>query len=103
MFGNKTNNEAEYLGLIHALDWIIANQQNLDFTRISFYFDSQLIARQMDGSYKVKALNLKKIYQEAKEKERKIKAKITYNYLPRERNFLADSLLNKALDCNLDS
>jgi len=54
--GVKTNNEAEYLGLIGALTWIGENKIE---SEIEINSDSQLLVRQMQGKYKVKAENLK--------------------------------------------
>ncbi|MBP6989672.1 ribonuclease HI family protein, partial [Candidatus Shapirobacteria bacterium] len=50
--GVKTNNEAEYLGLIGALTWI---EENKIESEIEINSDSQLLVRQMQGKYKVKA------------------------------------------------
>jgi probable phosphoglycerate mutase len=62
--GVKTNNEAEYLGLIGALTWLKDNQSNID--SVNFYSDSQLMVRQITGLYKVKSPNLKPLFDTAK-------------------------------------
>ena len=53
--GIKTNNEAEYFGLINALSWLSKNQSNYSIDKVTIFMDSQLIIRQMQGLYKVKA------------------------------------------------
>src|SRR3989339_1419045 len=69
--GVKTNNEAEYLGLITALTWI-NNQSDLE---VELYSDSELLVRQMRGEYKVKATNLKDLWLTAKNLSKSIKIK----------------------------
>ena len=61
--GIKTNNEAEYAGLIGALTWIKQNQESKNITQINFHSDSQLMVRQLQGAYKVRAPNLIPIFQ----------------------------------------
>lgn len=57
-FGIKTNNEAEYMALIEALEYA----QKQDIRRIRIFTDSELMYRQLVGKYKVKAPNLKLLY-----------------------------------------
>lgn len=91
--GVKTNNEAEYLGLIGALDWINNNAKKAE---IEINSDSQLLVRQMQGKYKVKADNLKKLWMIAQDlcKDKNI----SYREIKREYNFRADALANRAMD-----
>jgi len=91
--GVKTNNEAEYLGLIGALDWI---DNNLTEAEIEINSDSQLLVRQMQGKYKVKAENLKKLWLLAQNLSKN--KKIIYKEIRRELNSRADALANKAMD-----
>ena len=96
--GIKTNNEAEYSGLVGALTWLNQNQQSFDLSQINFYADSQLMIRQMQGLYKVKADNLKPLFQQAKEIINTISAPIYFKDVRRELNELADELANEAMD-----
>ncbi|HDL60250.1 MAG TPA: ribonuclease HI family protein [candidate division WOR-3 bacterium] len=57
-FGIKTNNEAGYMALIEALQYA----QNNGIRRIRIFTDSELMYRQLGGKYKVKAPNLKLLY-----------------------------------------
>lgn len=91
--GVKTNNEAEYLGLIGALDWINSNAKEAE---IEVNSDSQLLVRQMQGKYKVKADNLKKLWLIAQNLSKD--KKIIYKEIRRELNFRADALANQAMD-----
>lgn len=90
--GIKTNNEAEYMGLIAALNWAI-NSGNKE---IELYSDSQLLVRQMRGEYKVKAANLKKLWLVAKTLAQSLEIK--FIDIRRELNIEADRLANLAMD-----
>lgn len=91
--GIKTNNEAEYMGLIGALNWI---DENANDAEVEINSDSQLLVRQMKGIYKVKAQHLKKLWELAKNLcEGK---KIVFNEIRREYNSKADALANLAMD-----
>ena len=95
--GIKTNNEAEYSGLIGALDWLNQNQDT-KIAKINFYSDSQLMIRQIQGKYKVKAPNLKPLFQKAQELISSIKIPIIFQDVRRDFNKLADELANQAMD-----
>ena len=94
--GIKTNNQAEYLGLIAALTWLKDHQS--DFTAINFYSDSQLMVRQITGLYKVKSPNLKPLFTAAQNLIGQIKPPIAFLDIRRGKNELADSLANQAMD-----
>ena len=96
--GIKTNNEAEYSGLIGALIWINDNQNSLKISKINFYSDSQLMIRQLQGVYKVKAPNLIPIFYKAKDLINSISPPIIFKDVRRDFNKLADQLANEAMD-----
>jgi ribonuclease HI len=96
--GIKTNNEAEYAGLIGALNWINDNQNSLKISKINFHSDSQLIIRQLLGLYKVKAPNLIPIFNQAKDLIKSISSPIIFKDIRRDFNKLADQLANEAMD-----
>jgi len=91
--GIKTNNEAEYMGLIGALNWI---DENMPEAEVEINSDSQLIVRQMKGIYKVKADHLKKLWQVAQSLV--LGKNITYKEIRRELNERADAWANLAMD-----
>ncbi|MFH1592952.1 MAG: ribonuclease HI family protein [Candidatus Woesearchaeota archaeon] len=93
--GEATNNEAEYRALIKALQY--ATKHTRDTVQI--FMDSELVIRQMNGKYKIKAQNLFTLFQEAKNREKSFK-KVVYNYVTRNNKFQvqADKLVNEALD-----
>lgn len=96
--GIKTNNEAEYMGLLAALTWIKNNPDNLAITSLSVFADSQLMIRQMQGAYKVKSPNLINLYKTAKLIISQFDFPVTYTDIRREFNKLADELANQAMD-----
>jgi len=96
--GIKTNNEAEYSGVIAALEWINKNKSFLDISKINFFADSQLMVRQFQGIYKVKAPTLLPLFSHAQQLLIQINLPYTFQDVRREHNELADKLANKAMD-----
>ena len=91
--GNTTNNVAEYLALIIAL------QEALKFKAevIHLYLDSELIVRQIKGIYKVKDRKMKFLSHQAK---KLLSQFIQYDIIciDRKKNKKADELANLAID-----
>lgn len=93
--GIVTNNVAEYKALIKAID--IINLKKTD--RVIFHSDSLLMVNQVNGIFKVKDENLKKLNEEVLKKlKNKFKANWNLVYIPREENKVADKLANEAID-----
>ena len=95
MIGETTNNVAEYTAVITGLE--LAKQFKPD--EIDYFVDSQLVAYQISGKYKIKMPHLLKLYQQVKEKEKSFK-RVTFTQVPRthEKLICADRLVNQALD-----
>lgn len=91
--GKKTNNEAEYLAVITALQ--TADKQN--WKNIHIFADSQLIVKQINGEYKVKNANLIPLYNKAKSLICTL-SNFKISYIPRTKNKTADALANQAID-----
>ncbi len=91
--GEGTNNHAEYTALIKAL----GAAAELGATEVQCYLDSELVVRQLQGRYKVREENLKKLAGEVLSLTKNFK-KIEFAHIPREKNKLADKLVNDALD-----
>jgi len=87
--GERTNNQAEYLALLIALDEIEKIDGESEF---QIFSDSQLLVSQMNGKWRVKDPSIKKYFLKAREKVEKIKNKISFKHIPREKNKEADSL-----------
>ena len=91
--GVATNNVAEYRGAIAAL----ARLKAWGLQRIVLRLDSQLVVRQLEGSYRVKDAGLKPLHAQARELLRAFDS-IQLQYVPRAQNALADAAANRALD-----
>ena len=98
--GQTTNNVAEYEALVMALRWLVS-RKGPAIERTVVNLDSELIARQMSGQYRVKSANLKPHYLLAKKYEKQLDGKIVYRWTSRSKNRLADFLVNKNLDANI--
>ena len=101
LIGQSTNNEAEYLALISALEYLFQYKQKLNLkedSKITFFSDSALIVNQVKGLFKVKNSRLREFIYRIRELETQIPGKIYYTLIPREKNFEADALVNQALD-----
>ena len=91
--GITTNNQAEYHGLIAALEW--CRDQHIKFVDVRL--DSLLVVNQMKGIFKVKNRDLWTLYETAKTLKDSF-SHITFSHVPRELNTRADAEVNKALD-----
>lgn len=98
--GKATNNVAEYTALIMALFWLKQNKEDLPPSKALIYLDSELVVKQMSGVFKIKNENLRNLYLQAKTTEKNIGGEIKYLSISREKNKLADFLVNKTLDEN---
>lgn len=91
--GEVTNNVAEYNGLLGALRYAVEQGSS----RLQVLTDSELMARQIEGVYKVKHPDLKPLYAEAKRLIGRLNS-FSIRYVPREQNREADRLCNRTLD-----
>lgn len=96
--GKATNNIAEYKAMILGLSWLA--KKGLAYQSAIINLDSELVAKQMSGSYKVKSAKLKELFAKAKKLESQLSLEISYKWSPRSKNRLADFLVNKELDRN---
>ncbi|MBT2366363.1 bifunctional RNase H/acid phosphatase [Streptomyces sp. ISL-10] len=91
--GVATNNVAEYKGLVAGLE--AARELDPDaFVRVRM--DSKLVVEQMSGRWKIKHPDMKPLAAEAAAVFPP--ARVTYEWIPRERNKHADRLANEAMD-----
>ena len=91
--GFATNNQAEYIAIIIALEKAI----KLGIKHVTLKADSQLVVRQLKGKYRVKKAALKPLYQQVKQLTSSLES-FAIAYIPREQNREADKLANMALD-----
>ena len=92
--GTATNNVAEYNGLIAGLRAAAEIDPRAD---IEVRMDSKLVVEQMSGRWKVKHPDMKPLAQTAAEVAGSF-PRISYTWVPREKNKDADRLANEAMD-----
>ena len=85
--GKATNNEAEYSALIEGAEIALMN----NFKNIEIYSDSELLVKQINGEYKVKAKNLIPLKKKVDSALAKIE-NYSLEWIPREQNRSADRL-----------
>ena len=91
--GEATNNVAEYRAVLLGLE--LAHE--LGAEEVEVINDSELVARQIGGEYKVKHAGLKPLFTEAMTELRNFH-KWSVRPVRREQNERADELVNEALD-----
>jgi ribonuclease HI len=91
--GEATNNVAEYRAVLLGLE--LAG--TLGATEVEVVNDSELVARQIQGRYRVKNPGLKPLYEETMSALRRF-ASWSVRNVPRAGNERADALVNEALD-----
>ena len=65
--GIKTNNFAEYNAIIKALEWCEANIDDPEHTELDFVSDSELVVRQLNGKYKIRSEDMRKLNETVRE------------------------------------
>lgn len=98
--GQMTNNQAEYWGLVFALERVqeLVAERELKVPSVICYLDSELIVHQMNGLYKVKNEGLRPLYGRARELVLTLGGNIKFSHIPRRQNKRADELSNDAMD-----
>jgi probable phosphoglycerate mutase len=91
--GIATNNVAEYRALVAGLEKAV----ELAVAGLEVVSDSELLVKQMRGEYRVKNEALHELSLEAARLARRL-GPVEYTHVRRERNELADRLVNEALD-----
>lgn len=90
----STNNVAEYVGAIRALEWLTAQGYSGDVRLVG---DSQLVIRQMRGEYEVRAEHLRAYHHHLSQLASRFRS-VEYEWVPRESNARADALSKQALE-----
>jgi ribonuclease HI len=93
LLGTVTNNVAEYRGLLLGL----RRARELGATEVDVVNDSELVAKQLSGAYRVRHPDMRRLYAEA------LAALAAFDRwrvrsVPRAQNAHADALVNAALD-----
>ncbi|MEM6552547.1 MAG: ribonuclease HI family protein [Planctomycetota bacterium] len=95
--GETTNNEAEYQGLIRGLDAAL----QLAPATLLIHADSELMVRQVEGKYRVKAANLKPLFRQVVDRLAELPS-WSIEHVRRNKNERADELANLAMDAERD-
>jgi len=97
--GIRTNNEAEYEAVIFALQKIkqLFGKEKAKNFEIEMRMDSQLIARQLKGEYKIEEEKLFPLFIKIWNLRMDF-GEIKFTEIPREKNKEADRLANEAMD-----
>ncbi|HTP54093.1 MAG TPA: ribonuclease HI family protein [Thermoplasmata archaeon] len=90
----STNNVAEYIGAIRALEWLAAVPYAAD---VLVQGDSELVIRQMNGEYAVHADHLKPYHERLGQLARRFHH-VEFRWVPREQNRRADELSKEGID-----
>lgn len=95
--GETTNNRAEYMALIKALELATGHCRK----EVLCFLDSELVVRQLSGRYAIKNKKLLELFHILKDRERAFE-KVTYNHTRRNNPhiLIADNLVNEALNNN---
>ena len=98
--GEKTNNFAEYEAVIVGLQTLkkLFSTAKLKSFDIEVKLDSQLVAEQLSGRYRVKEESLFSQFIKVHNMQVKDFPRIKFTYIPREKNKEADRLANEAMD-----
>jgi ribonuclease HI len=93
LLGVATNNVAEYRGLLLGLE----RARELGATEVELVNDSELVAKQLTGVYRVKHRDMRPLHAEALAALRQFE-RWSVRSVPRAENAAADALVNQALD-----
>jgi ribonuclease HI len=91
--GFRTNNYAEYSGLLASLQYALDHHH----PRLRVVSDSELMVKQIQGKYKVNSPDLKPLWREARNRIAKLES-FEITHALRHKNKAADALANQAMD-----
>src|SRR5271154_7055254 len=91
--GTRTNNYAEYSGLLAALNFALEKGH----TKLRVVSDSELMVKQIKGQYRVNSPELRPLYDEAKRRIGRLEG-FRIEHVLRGKNKEADRLPNEAMD-----
>jgi ribonuclease HI len=91
--GHRTNNFAEYSGLLGCLQWALDHGRR----KLRVVSDSELMVKQIQGKYKVNSPDLRPLWEEARRRIAQLDA-FQITHALRHKNKAADQLANDAMD-----
>lgn len=96
--GTTTNNEAEYQGLLAALQTLLTLQNLKQVEAITIKMDSKLVVEQVLGNWKVKEERLKPYVTNVRQYLTQLPCPYQLIHVPRAENKVADTKVNQVLD-----
>jgi len=96
--GIASNNVAEYSGLVSGLRAVFDIDPG---AAVTVRLDSKLLVEQMNGRWKIKSPDLRRLAQQARDVVAELNAaggSVAYTWIPRAENSAADALANSAMD-----
>lgn len=98
--GETTNNEAEYQAVILGLETLkkVFGKEKLANLEIENRLDSELVQKQLTGVYQIKEERLWPYFMKIWNAKVAEFPNLTFKYIPREQNSVADGLANEAMD-----
>jgi ribonuclease HI len=91
--GHRTNNFAEYSGLLGCLQWTLDHKHR----NLRVVSDSELMVKQIQGKYKVNSPDLRPLWEEARRRIAQLD-RFEITHALRHKNKDADRLANEAMD-----
>ncbi len=95
--GRTTNNIAEYMAMLALLHRV----SQIQCDRLIVHSDSELMVRQLTGSYKVKNPGLREYYERVRTTLEALPFPVEIRHVPREQNREADRLANEGIDSKI--
>ena len=97
--GIRTNNDAEYEALIFGLQKIkhFIGKEKSKKVEVKCFLDSELVVRQLNHEYKLKEPRIQQYFIEIWNLMLDFSG-VTFVHIPREKNKIADAMVNEALD-----
>lgn len=96
--GVATNNEAEYAAILASLEWLQEYSQDNSIESVAWFLDSKLVVEQLSRRWKIKEPRMQQLAKKAWDQLGALSLKYSFSHIPREKNAVADGLVNAALD-----
>ncbi|KKQ43830.1 MAG: Ribonuclease H [Candidatus Moranbacteria bacterium GW2011_GWC2_37_8] len=97
--GIRTNNDAEYEALILGLQKVkhFIGKEKAKKIEVECLLDSELVVKQLNHEYRLKEQRIQQYFLEIWNLMFDF-GKVTFTHIPREKNKVADAMVNEALD-----
>ncbi len=97
--GIETNNTAEYRAVMKAYELILSRlNTQYSIEKVEWNADSLLVVQQLKGLYKIKQAHIQEYVTAIRAFEKELGLPVSYTHVMREKNKLADALVNNEVD-----